>query len=44
LGFSQGDFPAAEAYYARALSMPLFPALSAQQQDRVADTLLKLVE
>ncbi|WP_299195668.1 UDP-4-amino-4,6-dideoxy-N-acetyl-beta-L-altrosamine transaminase [uncultured Erythrobacter sp.] len=44
LGFSQGDFPAAEAYYARALSLPLFPALSAQQQDRVADTLLKLVE
>jgi UDP-4-amino-4,6-dideoxy-N-acetyl-beta-L-altrosamine transaminase len=39
LGFRRGDFPAAEAYYGRALSLPLFPALTEAQQARVADTL-----
>lgn len=39
LGFRRGDFPAAEAYYARALSLPLFPALTEAQQQRVVDTL-----
>lgn len=38
-GFSAGDFPAAERYYARTLSLPLFPALTAAQQDRVVDVL-----
>ena len=27
-GYREGDFPAAEAYYARALTLPLFPAMS----------------
>jgi UDP-4-amino-4,6-dideoxy-N-acetyl-beta-L-altrosamine transaminase len=39
LGFRRGDFPAAERYYARAISLPLFPALTHAQQDRVVDTL-----
>lgn len=39
LGFRRGDFPAAEAYYARALSLPLFPALTEEQQQRVVDSL-----
>lgn len=39
LGFSRGDFPAAERYYARTLSLPLFPALTSAQQDRVVETL-----
>lgn len=39
LGFSAGQFPVAEAYYAQAISLPLFPALSEAQQDRVVDTL-----
>lgn len=39
LGFSRGDFPAAEHYYARALSLPLFPAMTDVQQDRVAHVL-----
>jgi len=42
-GFAKGDFPAAEAYYTGALSLPLFPAMSADQQDRVVQTLLDLV-
>lgn len=38
-GFSRGDFPAAERYYARTLSLPLFPALTHAQQDRVVEVL-----
>jgi dTDP-4-amino-4,6-dideoxygalactose transaminase len=39
LGFRAGDFPAAEAYYRGAISLPLFPALTEAQQQRVANTL-----
>jgi UDP-4-amino-4,6-dideoxy-N-acetyl-beta-L-altrosamine transaminase len=39
LGFRPGDFPAAEHYYRGALSLPLFPAMSEAQQQRVVDTL-----
>lgn len=39
LGFKPGDFPAAERYYAQALSLPLFPAMTHAQQDRVVDCL-----
>lgn len=39
LGFARGDFPAAERYYARTLSLPLFPALTHAQQDRVVSVL-----
>ncbi len=35
LGFAPGQFPQAENYYAGALSIPLYPALSFEQQDRV---------
>lgn len=38
-GFRPGDFPAAEAYYAGALSLPLFPKLTHAEQDRVVDAL-----
>lgn len=39
LGFSLGDFPASEAYYRRAITIPLFPAMSEEEQDRVATIL-----
>ena len=39
MGFAPGQFPAAERYYARALSLPLFPAMTEAQQQRVVDTL-----
>ena len=39
LGFRQGDFPASERYYARTLSLPLFPGLTSAQQDKVVDEL-----
>ena len=42
-GFSAGMFPAAEAYYERALSIPLFPTLSEAEQDRVVATLREIL-
>lgn len=44
LGFRLGDFPAAERYYARALSLPLYPALTHTQQDRVVATLHRALQ
>lgn len=41
LGFKRGDFPLAEQYYAQALSLPLFPALTDAQQTRVVDVLAR---
>ncbi len=35
LGFRRGDFPQAEAYYAHAISLPLFPTMTEAEQDRV---------
>lgn len=39
LGFAPGDFPAAETYYRRAVTIPLFPRMTDEQQDRVIDCL-----
>lgn len=39
LGFHAGMFPNAEAYYEGALSLPLFPRLTHDQQDRVVSEL-----
>lgn len=35
MGFQTGDFPAAEQYYAEAISIPLHPSLSDSEQDIV---------
>lgn len=35
LGFEEGDFPVAEAYYREAISIPMFHLLSNEQQERV---------
>ena len=32
LGFAWGDFPNSEAYYKKAISLPMFPSLSADEQ------------
>ncbi|PSI00335.1 UDP-4-amino-4,6-dideoxy-N-acetyl-beta-L-altrosamine transaminase, partial [Synechococcus lacustris] len=39
LGFAEGQFPEAEAYASSAISLPLFPGLSASDQQRVASAL-----
>lgn len=43
LGFDPADFPEAERYYAEAISLPLFPGLTEDQQARVITTLVKAV-
>ena len=35
LGFKTGDFPAAEEYYRRAISIPLYPAMNDAHQEKV---------
>lgn len=39
LGFKRGDFPASVAYYERAITIPLFPAMTDEEQDRVAQVI-----
>ncbi len=43
LGFRPGQFPNAEAHYARALTLPLYPGLTEAQQDRVIEQLLSML-
>lgn len=38
-GFRQGDFPAAEAYYEEAVSLPMYPTLMDTQQEEVVKAL-----
>jgi UDP-4-amino-4,6-dideoxy-N-acetyl-beta-L-altrosamine transaminase len=35
LGFGPGDYPAAEAYYENVITLPLYAAMTDEQQDRV---------
>ncbi|MBB1613372.1 UDP-4-amino-4,6-dideoxy-N-acetyl-beta-L-altrosamine transaminase [Pseudomonas sp. UMC65] len=39
LGFAEGDFPEAERYYAQAVSLPMYPGLTDDQQDYVVQQL-----
>lgn len=41
MGFKQGDFPQAENYYARAISLPMYPNLQPAEQDQVVAALRK---
>jgi len=43
-GFNVGQFPNAEAYYARALTIPLFPGLAEEQQDAVVEHLTAMLQ
>lgn len=42
LGFTRQQFPNSVRYYDHALSIPLFPAMTDAQQDRVVETMLNL--
>ena len=44
LGFKEGDFPNSEYYYSRAISIPLFQAMTSNQQDAVADALKSVLQ
>ena len=42
-GYKPGDFPQAEAYYAQALTLPLFPAMSDQDVAYVCEALREIL-
>ena len=43
MGFQYGDFPVAEEYYKKAISIPLFPKLTFEEQDYVVECLREAV-
>jgi dTDP-4-amino-4,6-dideoxygalactose transaminase len=43
LGYREGDFPVSERAAARIVSLPMFPGLSYEQQERIAQRLLEFV-
>lgn len=43
MGFKAGRFPQAEQYYKEAMSIPMFPTMTKEQQDKVIVTLKELL-
>lgn len=43
-GYRPGDFPVAEAIYARTVSLPIWPDMTAEQVQRVTSTLLAILD
>ena len=43
LGYQQGDFPVTEKVASEILSLPMYPQLVAEQQNRVAERVLDFV-
>lgn len=44
MGFDLGDFPVAENYYRRAISLPMYPALKEWEQEKIVDELKVALE
>ena len=44
MGFSEGDFPESERYYREAISLPMFHAMSEEQQDTVVQVLTDVLQ
>ncbi|MBI5540019.1 MAG: UDP-4-amino-4,6-dideoxy-N-acetyl-beta-L-altrosamine transaminase [Bacteroidia bacterium] len=44
IGWNNGDLPIAENYYAHCLSLPMFPALTNEEQDFVIEKIIKLMK
>lgn len=44
MGFKAGDFPEAERYYTEAISIPMFPTLTTEQQDEVVQRLKEALQ
>ncbi|WP_336933540.1 UDP-4-amino-4,6-dideoxy-N-acetyl-beta-L-altrosamine transaminase [Acinetobacter bereziniae] len=44
LGFKDGDFPNAEAYYSMSISLPMYPDLTIDQMDYICSTLKIILE
>jgi len=43
-GWKKGDFPNAESYYSSCISLPMYPALTDEQQDFVIDCIRRFYE
>ena len=43
LGFKPGDFPNAEDYYARAISIPMYPTMTDEMQSDVIEAIRQAV-
>lgn len=43
LGFKRGDYPCAEEYYRRAITLPLHPSLSIKDIDYITETLAEML-
>ncbi len=43
MGFKQGDFPNAESYYSRAMSLPIFNTMTDFQQNKVITALSEVL-
>ena len=43
-GFKSGDFPVAENYYQKTLSLPIYPLLTENEQNRVIDAILNVIQ
>jgi len=43
LGFNVGDFPRAEEYYARTISLPMYPTLTQSEQNNVVSALKRAI-
>ena len=43
MGFNEGQFPEAEQYYKEAISLPMFPTMTEEQQNHVVSTLKELL-
>ena len=44
MGFKKGDFPIAEDYYTRVISIPMYPNLIFETQDKVVSILKKILK
>ena len=43
IGWKAGDFPVAEEYYRRCISLPMYPTLTDSEQQYVIDTILRFI-
>jgi dTDP-4-amino-4,6-dideoxygalactose transaminase len=43
MGFKLGDFPESEKYYSEAISLPMYPNFSEEDQNKVVDILASIV-
>ena len=43
LGFKKGDLPQSEDYYSKAISLPIFPTITENEQDMVVNSLNEII-